>query len=428
MWYDTSVIDSLVEPFADLPPLRRIIRKPHQSALPDIQTELTRQLENCPAIRQDLSGRRIAIAVGSRGIANLALLARTVVRALQAKGAKPFLIPAMGSHGGGTPEGQRAVLAEYGISEASMGVPIDDSMAVEQVGEIAPGVPHYLAQAAAQADAIVVIARIKPHTDFRGKHESGLIKMIGIGLGKHQGALALHSRGFAQMEDGICAAARTVLGQNRILMGVAVVENECHQTCWLRCVEPADFFAVDEKAQIMAKTLLGSIPYRDLDILLLGEIGKDISGAGLDPNVADRFQFAGKRFLTGPNPKLLIVSDLSEGTHGNATGLGLADLATARVWQKIDYTSTYINCITSRELSGGRVPIIAEHDAKAVQIALLVSGCQAGTVRMVAMRNTLDATNLYISPALVAETTPDRLRDDYLILRDGTYQWPQTLE
>jgi hypothetical protein len=224
------------------------------------------------------------------------------------------------------------------------------------------------------------------------------------------------------MEDSIKAAAGNAIDKGIILLGVAVIENEIHETCWVRCAFPEDFFRVEKEALAMAKGLIGGIPYKDIDVLLLGEIGKEISGTGYDPNIADRFSFKGKSYSTGARPRYIIVSDLSETTHGNANGIGAADLTTKRAYSKIDFSSTYINCITSRLLYNAKIPEVMPDDETAVRLCMMMCGENAEHIRIVCMKNTMTSMQLYVSPALLKESGNLTLHmGDELTLKNGYF-------
>ncbi|WP_319563264.1 lactate racemase domain-containing protein [Marispirochaeta sp.] len=421
MQYDTSVIDGLIQDYT-VPELKRITQVPKMKGIDNLRGELLTRLERCGLSGHISPGMRVAVAVGSRGIADISLIAKTVIDYLISKGAKPFVVPAMGSHGGATPDGQRSVLSGYGVTEETMGVPVDDSMDVVEIGEIASNVPCYIAKSAFESDGIVLCARVKPHTDFRGEHESGLLKMIGIGLGKHKGAIALHGRGFENMENSIKMAAKNALDHTKLLLGVAVVENEIHETCRISCVLPEDFFQVDKEELEISKNLIGGIPFDKIDILFLGEIGKEVSGNGFDPNIADRFTFRGKQYHAGPNPRYIIVSNLSEATHGNAAGVGTADFITKRVFEKIDFPSTYINCITARGPQGAKIPMVMQDDETAIRLCMMMCGKSVNNIRIVCMKNTMTSMELFVSPALIQECREGIIRnEEKLKIKEGYF-------
>jgi hypothetical protein len=270
-------------------------------------------------------GDVVAIAAGSRGISNHDEIVRSVARELLARGAKPFIFPAMGSHGGATAEGQRDLLAGYGITEEAMGVPVVSSMETVQVGVTPHGLPVRIAAPAAAADWIVPVGRVKPHTDFRGRHESGLIKMLAIGCGKQYGANICHMQGFPHMARNIWEIAKAVLAPGKVLFGLAILEDASHGT-WSLTAVPGEHF--DEEDALLleeAKALVPRIPFEKIDLLVLSEIGKDISGASMDPNVTGRSAVMG---ASRPFAERIVALDLTDASHHNATGVGNADITT----------------------------------------------------------------------------------------------------
>ena len=312
-------------------------------------------------------------------------------------------MPAMGSHGGGDVEGQTAVLASYGITEDAMGVPIKSSLEVVELGRIVLDVPVYCDKLAHAADYVVVCNRVKPHTDYRATHESGLIKMLAIGLGKHAGATALHFHGFSKFAELVPAAGKVILENTNILFGVALVENAEEDLRHVELVAPGAFFTRD--AELLQDATLG-IPrllFDVIDVLIIDQIGKDISGAGLDPNVTGRTASGEPGFDNGPPIGRIVVRDLTEKTEGNATGIGVADVITQRVVGKMDWTKVYVNIVTAGVLDGGKLPIVADSDRDAIGIA--IRGCPgivSDQARIVRIKNTLELTTVWASEGLLA--------------------------
>jgi hypothetical protein len=344
-------------------------------------------------------GARVAITAGSRGINNLVGMTRTVVDQVKGMGGQPFIVPSMGSHGGATDEGQKNLLAELGISEASMGCPVLSSMQVEEIGRTAKGVPVYLDRNALHADGIIVINRIKPHTAFRGAIESGLCKMLCVGLGKHRGAQQMHAAGLGET---IVEAARIILGRAPVLAGVAVLENSLDQTMEIHVVPPERFEDNDRTLLQRAWKTLPRIPFDRLDVVVVDEMGKNISGTGMDPNVIGiGARVGGKMEMGTPFVSTIVVLGLTPETHGNANGVGLADITTRRLVDSIDYKSTYTNVLTTRLWSAGRLPVTLETDTEAVETA--VGAAAPDRVRLVRIKNTLHVDELDISEALLAE-------------------------
>jgi hypothetical protein len=354
--------------------------------------------------RMGLAGRlkpsaRVAITAGSRGINNLIGMTRTAADVVRAMGGHPFIVPSMGSHGGATDEGQKGLLAELGISEASMGCPVVSSMQVEEVGRTSRGIPVYLDRNALGADGIIVINRVKPHTAFRGEVESGLCKMLCVGLGKHKGAQQMHAAGLGET---IIEASRIIRSRAPVLAGVAVLENSLDETMEIHVVGPEQFEETDRTLLQRAWKTLPRIPFDRLDVVVVDEMGKNVSGTGMDPNVIGiGARVGGKMEMGAPFVSTIVILGLTPETHGNANGVGLADITTRRLVDSIDYKSTYTNVLTTRLWSAGRLPVIMETDQEAIETA--VGAAPPDQVRLVRVKNTLHVAELEISEALVVE-------------------------
>lgn len=359
------------------------------------------QLEDTVAARIK-PGQQVAVLVGSRGIAQLADVVTAVVGVVQRRGAKVTLVPAMGSHGGATPQGQIGILHEHGVDPAGLGVAVDASMETEQIGTLASGAPVFTAKSALAADAVIPVNRVKPHTDFRAPVESGLTKMLTIGLGKNTGASSLHAQGFDQFHQVLPDTLQVVLGRVNVPFGVAVVEDPWHRLEHLEGVPGEDILARDRELLERAWKNLGLLPFSRVDLLVLRELGKNISGAGLDPNVTGRWSVTDLGGAT--KVARLVVLDLTDDTAGNACGVGLADVVTERLRAKVDWPVTYRNSLTSKALDGCKLPLVASSDREAIELAVSsfvgVDGAQA---RMVATRNTLTVADLAISEELLPE-------------------------
>ena len=338
-------------------------------------------------------GMRVAVAVGSRGISRYREVVKAVVESLQALGAEPFLVPAMGSHGGGTAEGQHAVLVGYGM--ANLGVPIHSSLEVKQVGE-AGGMPIYWDRHAAEADAVVPVNRVKAHTAFRADHESGLCKIMTIGLGKKRGAATLHAHDAA---TAIPRAARVILDKMPVVAGVAIVENGRHEPAEIAVLAGETIFEGEPALLRKAKALQPSIPFDDLDMLIVQEMGKNISGTGMDTNIIGMWRRNGGP--REPDFRVLAVLDLTDGSHGNASGVGLADLISERLRAKIDWHATYTNCLTAGNFAAAKQPVTLGSDREVIETGLM--GKEAGAARVVWVQNTLELDTLWLSPALLGE-------------------------
>lgn len=355
-------------------------------------------------------GSRIAVAVGSRGIANLLDLVREVTTWVTAQGATPFLVPAMGSHGGATADGQKAVLEHLGLTREATGTEIHSSMDVVELPRGDLGIPVYLDAQAAAADGTILINRIKPHTSFHGRYESGLMKMLAIGLGKHAQALAIHQLGVEGLRDIMPRVGRQVLRHGNILLGLAVVENPYDQTLLVKAI-PAQRIPDEEPPLLeIARANMPALPVTQLDLLIVDEIGKNISGLGMDTNVIGRLKIPGQPEPETPRIKIIAARDLAAESCGNAIGIGLADITTRRLFNKIDFQATYENALTSTFLERAKVPMVAETDRQAVEFAFRsLALADSSTARIIRIRNTLRLDELIVSRSVLhdLEGRPD---------------------
>ena len=336
-------------------------------------------------------GNRVAIAAGSRGIANIADILKAAVEFFYSLHAKPFIFPAMGSHGGATAEGQVAVLAQLGVTESSVQAPILSSMDVQQIGETEDGIPVFIDRHALDADYIVVVNRIKSHTKFKASIESGLMKMMAIGMGKNTGAAYYHKAAVEHTFPKIIRdAARIVLQQTPVVCGVGIVENGYGETARIAALKPEQIESSEEKLLSLSKKMTARLPFNEIDLLIVDEMGKNISGVGIDPNITGRNRDLVGVFDHPVRIKRLFVRDLTDQSKGNAIGIGLADITTKRLVDKIDYAATYKNCITGISLEKGAVPMYFEDDRQAIEVALdsigLISPRRSKIVRI---QNTL---------------------------------------
>ncbi len=350
-------------------------------------------------------GARIAVTAGSRGIAEIVPVTREVVGHLRTLGAEPFIVPAMGSHGGATADGQIEVLRALGITEESVGAPIRSSMEVVQLGTTDEGIPVYWDKITAESDGVVVINRVKPHTEFNGELESGIFKMMVIGLGKHRGAASAHSYTVPlSYRTVIPSCGRFILQRANVLAGVAIVENAYHQIAELDVLAPTDLETQEKALLARARDLMARLPFDDLDVLVVDEIGKDISGTGLDTNVIGRLMFIGEPEPESPKIRRIVVRDLTAETLGSALGIGLADFVTKRAADKVDRRVTNINALTAVTPEKARIPLTCETDREAIELALANCGpITAETARLVRIRNTLHLKHLLVSEALLPE-------------------------
>jgi hypothetical protein len=348
-------------------------------------------------------GDTVAVGAGSRGIANIDTIVRATVDELKAQGARPFIFPAMGSHGGATAEGQLSVLAHYGITEATMGCEIRASMDVVQVGE-ALGLPVWLDRIASEADWIGLVNRVKPHTDFKGSIESGLFKMMTIGLGKYQGAVQYHRAAVNRTyETVITSVGREVLGKVRIGFGLGVVENGYDETAKVEAFAAADLEAGERRLLKEAREWMARLPFSPIDVLVVEEMGKNISGSGMDTNVIGRPSNPHEPFPADPKILWIVALDLTDESYGNAIGIGNADFASRRLVDKIDMKPTLINCITACQPNGAKVPATYESDREAVETALSCIGLIGpDQARVIRIKNTLTLGEIECSEAYLS--------------------------
>jgi hypothetical protein len=384
------------------PKIVRVRQHFERPRIDDIAGSVRISLERLGLEKTIRPGQTVALTAGSRGIANIPVVLRQTVSFLKGLGARPFLVPTMGSHGGGTADGQRKVLESYGITAEAVGAPIRASMDVITVGNTPDGFPVYLDKHASEADHIGVVARIKPHTRYCGPIESGLLKMMMIGLGKHTGAIAYHRILLESPYDPLVReVCRTMLANAPVAFGLAVVENAFDETAQIDAILPADFERREEELLVLAKRWLPKLPARKADLLIVDEIGKDISGSGMDTNVVGRK--LGKETLTGeknePLMRHIFVRGLSAKTHGNAAGIGLADFTTARLVQSMNYRATVINCLTAGYPDGASLPVHFETDKEVVDASLAIGRTEPEAARVIHIRDTLHVEEAEISEA-----------------------------
>lgn len=381
----------------EIPPFYKIRQQFNDTCIEDIKGVVGRQFDQFRPGDNIQQGQSVAVAVASRGTHDLTLLVGVVVERLLSMGLKPYIIPAMGSHGGATGPGQTQVLADLGISEETMGVPIVSNMDVVSLGHLDSGAEVLFAKDALDADHVVVINRIKPHTAFRGEVESGLCKIMAVGCGKQKGASNMHK---FNLGTTIVPAARMILEKASILCGIAVTETATGGTHSIRLARPEEFVDVDRELLKEAWTLFPRLPVDDLDILVVDEMGKDISGAGIDPNVIGFWRREGGP--REPDYRTLIVLDLTPQSHGNATGIGMADLVTRRLMDKLDLHATQMNALTSKVLRSARLPISLENDRIVIETAL--DGVpDPRRVRMARIKNTASLETFWATDSVLSE-------------------------
>ncbi|MBP3867042.1 MAG: DUF2088 domain-containing protein [Eggerthellaceae bacterium] len=362
----------------------------------DVSGHIRLQMEANLSDKQRFSGKRLAITVGSRGILSLDAMVRTVVEVLQEWGAQPFIVPAMGSHGGATAEGQLEMLATYNVTEASMGCPILSSMDVVQISTLPDGTPVYCDKNAAAADGIVILNKVKPHTDFRAKHESGLAKMMAIGLAKHKGAAMFHEMGFATFAERIPQVCDEFLAHLPIAFGVGIVQNAYDDISDIEVMEADRLLEKDAELLEIAKAKMARFLVPGIDVLMIDEIGKNISGNGADPNITGRSNSAG--FDDILDCKKLFIRGLTEETHHNGCGIAHADITTRRCLNDIDFETTWINVVTATMLNGGKIPMYMENDYDALRLAIRTcNGIDFAKPRIVHVLDTLHLDEIALS-------------------------------
>lgn len=348
-------------------------------------------------------GARIAIASGSRGIANIARITKAVADAVKAQGAEPFIVPAMGSHGGATGEGQREILASYGITDAAMGCPVRSSMEVVEIDRGSLELPLFMDKHAYESDGVILVNRIKPHTAFHGDYESGLIKMSIIGLGKERLASEIHRYGVYGLKTLMPEAGKRILATGKVVLGLGIVENAYDETAIIEALTPAEIVAREPQLLNLAKQMMPRLPLEEIDVLVVDQIGKNISGSGMDPNVIGRMRIRGAQSSESPNVKVIIITDLTDVSHGNACGIGLADVTTQRLRDKIDWGATYKNGVTSGFFEHFMLPITAANDRQAFDWGVRASHDPHKPKKIIRIKDTLHVSEMYVSPAALEE-------------------------
>ena len=401
-----------------LPKMVRIEQHIEAPVVADIPAAVRAELDEIEAGSLVKAGDRIAITGGSRGVANIDIVIKATADYLKELGAKPFVVPAMGSHGGATAEGQRDVLAHYGVTEETVGAPIEATMDTVEIGKTADGLPVLLDRNAAEADGIVPLNRIKAHTDFKGSIESGLLKMMAIGLGKQRGANMYHRAFFHHgFEHVILTVGSLMLDTGKIVFGLGLVENAHEHTAKVAAMRPNELFRRERELLVEAKSLMGRLPFDTLDLLVIDWMGKNISGTGMDTNIIGRMM---QNFEPEPEKPAILrifVRDLTEESNGNATGVGLADFTTTRLVEKMDRYATYMNGITGLGPQKSKIPFYYDSDKEAVEVALNTIGLTPPEEAKVArVESTLTLATLDISEAFIEDA---KLRSDLEIVGEA---------
>ena len=382
-------------------PVKQCFDRPRLERIQETLLEELRKPEICGKLAP---GQRVAVAVGSRGIQNLQLIVGTVVEEIRRQKAEPFLVAAMGSHGGATPEGQREVLAGYGITEESMGVPVITDMETVCLGQTSQGTPVWFDRTAYEADLIVPINRVKLHTDFVADIQSGLCKMLAIGLGNHRGCSTLHQVDFAVFGDAIQEAAALILQKAPVGFGVAVLENAYDETFHVEAIPRERLMEREKELVVQARQNMPTLMIPDIDVLIVEQIGKDISGAGYDPNILGKSYILKEFVLPVPKIQRMVLLGLSEATHGNAIGLGVFDVITRSVFEQLDYQAMYANAIAIKCVDDCKVPLIAGSEEEAIKIGVaILRNVDRKRLKLVRITSTLALEKIWVSDALLPE-------------------------
>jgi hypothetical protein len=396
-----STIDTLVDGIP-IPRMVRVRQTFDRPRVGDVEGALIRKIRESGALANVKPGHRIAVTAGSRGITALPLMLKTLVTEIKRVGGDPFLFPAMGSHGGATAEGQRKMLMGMGITEEYVGASIRATMQTVEIGISDNGFPAHLDQFAYEADGIVVVNRIKPHVAFRGKCESGLMKMIVIGMGKQKGADVCHELGFGRMADNILAIGQVTLAKANILCGIGILENAYHETARLEVLAGEDIPRREPALLEEAWRLYPRLYFDQLDVLVIDEIGKDISGTGFDTNVVGRYHTP--YVSGGPAITRVAVLDITDRSHGNANGLGILDFTTRRAFDKFSFENTYPNSLTSTVPTSVKIPMVLKNDRQAIQAAIKTCNIlDKSNVRLVRIKNTVALDEIAVSESLLPE-------------------------
>jgi hypothetical protein len=392
-------IADLLDPIP-IPRVAGVSQKFDRPHMDDCGGALKQILNTSGALESVFPKMEIAIAVGSRGISNQPVLVKLIAEALREKGARPFLVPAMGSHGGATADGQKKMLEDLGFGGDKIGVPIRSSMETVRVGTSENGLPVHVDKNAHDADGIVIINRIKPHTSFRAPYESGLMKMIAIGLGKQKGAEICHELGIERIAENFPAIARVTIENENILFAIGLLENAYHETCRIELLRKEEIETEEPKLQEEAKRLLPKLHFTDIDVLVIDEIGKNISGTGFDTNVVGRYHTPG--CSGGPNVTRLVILNVTDESHGNANGLGIADFTTRRIFDQFSFENTYPNALTSTVLPSVKIPMVLETDLLAIKAAIKTCNIlDKRNVRLIRIKNTNEIERIEVSESML---------------------------
>jgi hypothetical protein len=388
----------------DMPGFFRIRQGFPRPRVEDLAGSARTELEALLAPAAIAPGAEIGVTVGSRGIRGIATIVRTAVDLLKARKARPFIIPAMGSHGGATAEAQRHLIAHYGVTEETMGCPVRPEMETRGLGRTASGIEARIAETAWESDGILLVNRIKPHTDYKGPIESGLTKICAIGLGKYDGAREIHRHRFAAgLGPAIRSVAETLLATGKILGGLAILENAYHETARLVGVPVCGLLGTEERLLVEARGLMGRLPLDEIDVLVCDRLGKNISGTGLDTNITGRSVYGytpGTAWCEGmPAIRRIVVMDVSDESDGNAVGMGQVDLVPERFARRVDHRVTSLNALTSCAPTAAKMPLVLPDDQEAILAGIRTSPIRPEGPRIVYVRDTLELEHVLVSEA-----------------------------
>jgi hypothetical protein len=371
--------------------------------LEDIAQSVSDQFKNDEIRNKVKPGQTIAVGCGSRGVADVAEVAKATVSEIKALGGKPFIFPAMASHGAATAEGQKKVLEGYGITESYVGCPLRATMETEVVETLDDGTKIHVDRYAAESDGIVLINRIKPHTNFRASIESGIVKMMTIGMGKIDGATEIHFHGFEAFAELLPRIAGIIMGKRPFLFGVGIVENAYEKTALVEVIPAETLMEREPHLLTRARQLIPKLLFDEIDVLVIDVIGKNISGSGCDPNVTGRNN-RHIPWVEEPKVQKIVLLDLTEETHGNAVGFGIADVITMELYRKLDIPSTYANAITATYLDGANIPVIMNTEEEAIRLAVKsLRRVRPEAARIVRIKNTLELTHIMVSEPMLPE-------------------------
>lgn len=388
----------------EIPPMYKMLQIYDSQKIDDPAAYIKNMMAEYKGIdKEALKGKKLAVTVGSRGIPFLPEMVKAILDTLKEWGAEPFIVPSMGSHGGATAEGQLEVLESLGITEESMGVKIPSSMEVVEVGKLKNGAPVYVDKIATEADGIILFNKVKPHTEFRGPHESGLFKMVAIGLGNHKGASMFHAQGYENIPELLPDLGQVFLDNCKFVFGIGVLQNAYDDICTIKMCDKSNIFQTDAEMLEEAKAKIPVLKFKNIDLLIIDEIGKNMSGSGMDPNVVGRNM--SRVFVDETGIRHIMVRSVTEESHHSGVGIGLADITTRRCLNSIDWDATWTNIVTAQVLrGGGKIPLYRNNDKDAIYTAIKCSGgIDMKKPRIVRIKNTLETAHIEVSEPLYEE-------------------------